>query len=426
MTSGTRSRPPAWRVLIAGGGLPSLALALALSRSVRPAATVTVCDPGLARSRTDSRAFALSTASVRMLDALGAWAELRPKAQPTARMTITDSRVDDPVRPAYLAFGTQEARETRGYKNERADGALGFMIEAAAVGPVLEAACRALGVAFRASAIEAFEAGRAGIVATLSDGEQVEASLLVAADGGRSRLREAAGIGWVGGAYRQAGIVGTLRHERDHHGRAVQHFLPSGPFALLPLVPEAGLHRSSIVWTERQASVPALLASPPDACLAEVRTRVGAGLGAVSLASPLQAHPLAVGLARRFVGRRLALLGDAAHEIHPLAGQGLNLGLADAASLAERVVDAVRLGVDPGGDEVLAGYERDRRFDAVLLAATTDGLNRLFSNDALPLRFLRDLGLGLVDRAPGLKRFFEGQAGGRTARAPRLMRGETL
>lgn len=413
MSSRARPRPAAWRILIAGGGLPSLAFALAVARAVPEAASVEVYDPGLARPRLDPRAFALSPGAVAMLDALDVWGSLRDRAQPISAMTITDSRAEDRVRPDYLGFG------------ELGDG-LGHVVEAAVLAGALAAACHEAGIAFAATAVESFEAGAAGISVTPSGASAAPASLLVAADGGRSRLRETAGIGWVGHAYRQSGIVATLRHERDHLGRAVQHFLPSGPFALLPLVPDAAGHRSSLVWMEDELRIPALLALPPAAALDEVRLRVGAGLGTVALATPVRAHPLAAGLARRLVGPRLALLGDAAHEIHPLAGQGLNLGLAGAASLAEHVVDAVRLGLDPGADEVLAGYERARRFDAVLLAGATDGLNRLFSNDSLPIRFARDLGLGLVDRMPGLKRFFEAQAAGRTDRAPRLMRGEAL
>jgi len=266
----------------------------------------------------------------------------------------------------------------------------------------------------------------------LTGGEVMPAALLVAADGARSRLREQAGIGWISWPYRQSGIVATIVHERDHEGRAVEHFLPSGPFAILPLKSEAQSdgsvkHRSSIVWTERSENVPALLESGADDLLAELERRFGLGLGRIAFETRPQAHPLAFGVARSFVAERLALLGDAAHLIHPIAGQGLNLGLHDAAALAEIVADAMRLGMDPGGPDVLAQYERARRADITAMGAMTDGLNRLFSNDFLPLRLIRDLGLGLVDRMPGLKRFFIREAAGlRDGSAPRLLRGEAL
>ncbi|MBK3423958.1 FAD-dependent monooxygenase, partial [Methylobacterium ajmalii] len=255
----------------------------------------------------------------------------------------------------------------------------------------------------------------------------LRADLVVAADGARSRLREAAGIGWVGWSYPQSGIVATVAHERDHEGRAIEHFLPSGPFAVLPLPPGGSLgHRSSIVWTERQADVPALLGGGPEEALMEVERRFGLALGRIALESPLKAYPLAFGIARRFGARRLLLLGDAAHVIHPIAGQGLNLGLRSAAALAESLADTMRLGLDPGGPEALEAYERSRRFDTLAMGAATDGLNRLFSTDALPVRLARDLGLGLVDRMPGLKRLFIREAAGLRGRQPRLMRGEAL
>ena len=411
-----RPRPPAWRILVAGGGVPGLSFALALARALGRAVAVTICDPGFGRDRRDGRAYAISAGAVAMLDGLGVWPKLASAAQPITGMTITDGRVEDPVRPAYLTFEGEPGRP------------LGHMVEAASLMPLLIEACRAAGIALSPTGVRSFGEGEAAMVVEFSDGSEMRPSLLVVADGARSRLREAAGIAWYGRRYGQSGIVATVAHARDHLGRAMQHFLPSGPFAILPLGgPGAALrHRSSIVWTERDANVPAILALPPEAALAEVEARFGPSLGAIALETPLAAHPLALGLARRYVAPRLALLGDAAHEIHPLAGQGLNLGLADAAALAERIADAVRLGVDPGAPDVLGGYERDRRFDAVALAGATDGLNRLFSNDRLTLRALRDLGLGLVDRVDAAKSLFAGQASGTTARAPRLTRGEAL
>jgi 2-octaprenyl-6-methoxyphenol hydroxylase len=348
-----------------------------------------------------------------MLDALDV--ALAEALQPIAAMTITDGKVEEPVRQTYLSFGETES------------GPLGFMMEDEALRPALESAARGAGVAFEATGIASFEAREDRIDVVLGSGERCPACLLVAADGARSRLREAAGIAWFGRAYPQAGLVAAVRHRHPHRGRAIQHFLPEGPFAILPLVdgPD-GAHRSSIVWTERQARVAEILALAPEAALDAVAARVGRNLDPVSLDTPLAAFPLGFGLARSFVAPRFALLGDSAHEIHPLAGQGLNLGLGDAAALAERIADAVRLGIDPGSPDVLAAYERDRRFDAVALAGATDSLNRLFSNDILPIRALRDLGLGFVDRSAPAKGFFARAASGQTARAPRLMRGEPL
>lgn len=408
------SRPPAWRILVAGGGPPGLILALALTRSLGPAVEVQVLDPAFQLKRSDPRAYSLTPGIVTLLDVLGIWSELAGAAQPVRAMTITDSRLGDAVRPAYLRF-------------ENDDRPLAHLIEADRLDGALRAACEAGAIGLLPRRVTGFTAGSGRTEVTTDDGAVLSAALLVACDGFRSRLRELAGIGWVGRRYPQAGIVAVVRHERPHDGVAIQHFLPSGPFAILPLTASADApHRSSIVWTEVERNVAALLRVGSAELNREVAARFGAELGEVELLSDPVPFPLAVGLARSYVAPRLALVGDAAHQVHPLAGQGLNLGLADAAALAERIADAVRLGLDPGGDPVLQAYGRDRRLDAVVLAGATDTLNRLFSNDRLPERVLRDIGLGLVDRAPALKRFFAGQAAGTSPRAPRLMRGEPL
>jgi 2-octaprenyl-6-methoxyphenol hydroxylase len=222
--------------------------------------------------------------------------------------------------------------------------------------------------------------------------------------------------------YGQSGIVATIAHERDHEGIAREHFLPSGPFAVLPLRGR----RSSIVWTERTADVPALLGLDEDDLLAEIERRFGLELGRIALETRPAAYPLRYSIARRFVAERLALVGDAAHSIHPIAGQGLNMGLRDAASLAEAVVETSSLGLDPGSPDMLAAYERSRRFDTVRMGVATDVLNRLFSNDVGLIRMLRDTGLSLVDRLPRLKGAFIREAAGIPARGPRLLRGEAL
>jgi 2-octaprenyl-6-methoxyphenol hydroxylase len=349
-----------------------------------------------------------------MYERLGIWSGVAAQAQPVRAMSITDSRVEDAVRPVYLRFD---------------DGGepLAHFIEADTLDHALKEACAAEGVELAPDRVTGFEAGPAAISAATDDGGARRAELLVACDGGRSVLRELAGIGWVGRAYRQSGIVATVAHELPHNGVAIQHFLPAGPFALLPL-PGTAEHpkRSSIVWTEGENAASRLMRLGRADVARELETRLGPELGAVQLLTDLFTFPLSVGLARSYVAPRFALVGDAAHRVHPLAGQGLNLGLGDVAALAERIADAVRLGLDPGGVPVLEAYQRDRRIDAVVLAGVTDGLNRLFSNDVLPARVLRDIGLGLVDRAPGLKGMFAGQAAGTARRGPRLMRGERL
>lgn len=405
-------------IVIAGGGIAGLSLALALKQALGAGFAIIVVDPALAgASRPDNRAYAVAAAAQTMLRALGVWDAIAADAQPMTQMIVSDSRSSDVVRPVFLTFdGEVEPGQP-----------FAHMVGSADLIAALTEACRTAGVVLRDDGVARFEPGAASVTVHLSGGEALSARLLIAADGARSRLREQAGIGWVGWDYKQSGIVATIGHERPHGGRAVEHFLPSGPFAILPLSDGGRLgHRSSMVWTEAADHVPALLSLDEDGMLAEIERRFGLELGEISLESPVSAHPLGYGMARCFIAERFALLGDAAHLIHPIAGQGLNLGLKDVAALAETIVDAARLGLDPGMLDVLEGYERARRFDTVAMGAVTDGLNRLFSNDATPLRLARDLGLGVVDRLPGLKRFFIREAAGMAGPGPRLMRGEGL
>ncbi len=406
-----------WTVAIAGGGIAGLSLALALKTALPDAIDVRLFDPALSRDpRGDRRAYAVAAAARRMFGALGVWEAVAGGAQPILDMVVTDSRLSDVVRPVFLTF-----------EGEAGSGEpFAHMIESGGLVAALLDACRAAGVGLAARGVRTYSADGATARVELEGGEALDAHLLVAADGGRSRLRGEAGIGWVGWSYPQSGIVATIGHERDHEGRAVEHFLPSGPFAILPLAPGPDGHRSSIVWTERNDAVPHLLALDPVDALAEIERRFGLGLGRLTLDTPLRAYPLAFGIARDWTAERLALVGDAAHVIHPIAGQGLNLGLKDVAALAEAAVDAARLGLDPGGADVLAAYSRARRFDTLAMGVVTDGLNRLFSNDATPVRLVRDLGLGLVDRMPALKRFFIREAAGLSPTMPRLLRGESL
>jgi 2-octaprenyl-6-methoxyphenol hydroxylase len=359
------------------------------------------------------RASAVSAGSKRLLDVLGIWEALAPHAEPVAAVDITDAALDDVFRPVLVTYdNTVAGAEPATYivENER--------LRAAIIGGI----ARRAGVVRIGGTVAAAELAGARGVVRLADERTLEAPLVVAADGRASPMREAAGIGVVGWRYPQIGIVTTVAHARPHHGKAVQHFLPSGPFAILPLTD----NRSSIVWTEERALGEAIVAGDASSFLAELTRRFGFRLGEISLAGPRQSFPLDMQIARSFVADRLALIGDAAHVVHPLAGQGLNIGMRDVAALAETLVDATRLGLDIGSAATLERYERWRRFDSAFSAAVMDGLNRLFSNDNAPLRSLRDLGLGLVDRAPALKRFLVSEAAGATGTLPRLLKGERV
>jgi 2-octaprenyl-6-methoxyphenol hydroxylase len=398
-------------VLIAGGGFAGLALALALRQALGPRFAVTLADPELARGE-DLRASAIAAAPRRMFEALGVWAAVAAEAQEIPDMVVTDSRVDDAVRPVFLTF-----------EGEIAPGEpFAHMIENARLVAELAAKAAAAGVTLVSQPVEDFTAGPMGVTVALGDGSTWAAKLLVAADGGRSRLRERAGIAVHGWSYGQSAIVTTVAHERDHHGRAEEHFLPGGPFAILPL----RHNRSSIVWTEHTTDAERFVALPDAAFRDELEKRFGLHLGDLSLAGPRRAYPLGLWVARRFIAERMALVGDAAHVIHPIAGQGLNMGLRDIAALAEAVVDAARLGLDPGDVTVLERYQRWRRFDTMTMSVSTDALNRLFSNRSDVLRLVRDIGLGVVDRLPPLKRMFMREAAGLTGEVPKLLRGEAL
>jgi 2-octaprenyl-6-methoxyphenol hydroxylase len=398
-------------VLIAGAGIPGLTLALALARALKPGFAVTVCDPSLALPpAADDRVSAITLSARQMLDALGIWARIAAQAEPVHEMAITDSKLENVVRPTFLMFDEEGGEEP-----------LAHIVEHRVLAAALREAAKAEGVELLAKPVDGFEIADESVAASVGE-QPLAAKLLVAADGARSKLRALAKISSVSADYKQLGIVATIGHEREHKGIATQHFLPAGTFATLPLTG----NRSSIVWAEEAAEARRLVALPPDEFKQELVRRFGRKLGEIEVLSKVRAFPLSLSIARSFTGERLALLGDAAHVIHPLAGQGLNLGLRDAAALAESISDAARLGLDPGGPEVLKRYQRWRRFDTVAMAGMTDGLNRLFSNDSDALRVLRDVGLGFVERAPRLKQFFTHEAAGTEGDTPKLMRGEVL
>jgi 2-octaprenyl-6-methoxyphenol hydroxylase len=400
-------------VVISGGGMVGLTLGLACAQGglktliLDSAPAALQLDP-----KFDGRVSALAYASVRMMTALGVWDELAPHAQPIREILVTDGKIAGATSPFSLHFDAQEVG---------ADS-LGHIAENRFIRTALYAAvARAKNLELVAPATAksiATDAGGATI--TLADGSQVAAALVIAADGRESRLRAEMGINVIGWSYPQTGIVATVEHEKPHNGVAYEHFLPSGPFAILPMTG----NRSSLVWTESKTRAPGLLALDEAGFNAELARRFGDHLGTTRAAGPRWSYPLSFHIARDFVKPRFALAGDCAHGIHPIAGQGLNLGLKDAAALAEVLLDAARLGRDIGALDTLKRYERWRRFDSFTLAASTDAMNRLFSNDIAPLRHLRDLGLGIVDSIGPARRFFMRHAGGDIGKLPRLMKGE--
>src|SRR5262245_18822219 len=399
-------------VLIGGAGFAGLALAIALKQALGPAYRVTVADPVLGRGVNDPRATAIVAAARRLFETIGVWQAVADEVQPILDMRITDSHLGDAVRPVFLTFdGDVEPSEP-----------FAHMVENRPLLVALIERSKRDGVALVAQAVIGQANTPSHIEAQLADGNTIAARLLVAADGARSGIRQRAGIATHCWDYGQSGIVTTVAHERDHGGRAEEHFLPAGPFAILPLKGR----RSSIVWTEESAEADRIIALPDEGFHAELEKRFGLHLGDIKVAGPRRAFPLGLSVARSFIAERIALVGDAAHVIHPIAGQGLNMGLRDVAALAEAVVDAARLGLDPGGAVALERYQRWRRFDTMAMGVATDSLNRLFSNHSDALRLARDIGLGIVDRLPALKHFFIREAAGLTGEVPKLLRGEAL
>lgn len=401
-------------LLVVGGGYVGLSVAVAVKQAA-PHLSVEVIEAAPEEAwKKDPRASAIIAAATKMLEVFGIWDRIEPEAQPITRMIVTDSKTADPVRPVFLTF----------------DGAVedgrpfAHMIPNVAMVGALRGLCETLGIRIH-HGVRATGFRNSGPSAELglSDGSLLSARLVVACDGVRSKLRDMAGIKTVTWDYGQSGIVTTVEHERPHEGCAEEHFLPSGPFAILPLKG----NRSSLVWTERTADADRLVASDDLVFEEELERRFGHKLGTIRATGDRRAFPLGLTLAREFVAPRLALAGDAAHGIHPISGQGLNLGFKDVAALAETIVDADRLGLDIGDLNVLERYQTWRRFDTFRMGVTTDVLNRMFSNDFTPLRVLRDVGLGIVDRLPGLKSYFIREAAGTgDGGRPKLLAGETI
>jgi 2-octaprenyl-6-methoxyphenol hydroxylase len=397
-------------MIIAGANYTGLAAALSLVEAAGDGVRITIFDRssgGLPTS--DPRCFALSAGARNLLARLGVWAEIAGAAQDVTQIALTDSPLGAAVRPILLR-----------YDNRLEDvGAAASIVP----GPVLLEALRA--AANRAPAITIEDRGDIAelaatpgrITVNTSQGVAYSASLLIGADGRGSKVRSLAGIKTTTFSHAQTGIVATIKHTDPHEGCAIQHFLPAGPFAILPLVGD----RSCITWSEDAANAERILALDDAAFLEEIDRRVAGRLGHLELDGPRGSFPLSSQLARSYVSDRIALVGDAAHAVHPIAGQGLNLAMRDVAALAEKVADGMRVGLDCGDATILEAYELWRRFDATMSAGVFGGLNKLFSSDIALLRSVREAGLGLVDRSPALKRRFVNEAAGLTGEVPRLM-----
>lgn len=409
-------------VVIVGGGMVGATLALALkSGGLEPVLIDQAPMDAQLAPTFDGRASAIAFSSFRQWRALGVGAALEPRAQRIEQILVTDGVMPGPgagpALPAFLRFDAAEIAERT--ENEP----LGYMLENRHIRAALGRGLQDAGVRVLAPAKVAdvnFGPGRASV--TLADDEALTAPLVIGADGRQSFIRRAAKIGLIGWPYKQSGVVATVTMERPHQGVAHEYFLPGGPFAILPLSGD----RASLVWTEKAARAEALMATSPEAFAAHLQRRFGEFVGKVDANGPRFIYALSLGLSERMVAHRCALIGDAAHAIHPIAGQGLNLGLKDIAALAEVLVDAARLGEDIGSELVLERYARWRRFDNMALAAGTDLFTRLFSNDHPPLRLLRGAGMAVVNRISPARRFFMQEAGGATGELPRLLLGERL
>ena len=400
-------------VAISGASFAGLALARGLSQVLGPDVRIALIDraagpPGLAN---DSRAFAIWAGAQAVLEGLGVWSAVAASAEPMTSIEISDSALGDAIRPTRLT-----------YPATTADGRpAAHMVPSAILHRALYDSVAGDPAVTWLAPVEAvaLRPGDFSADITLSDGRVVRSALAVAAEGRASKLREAAGIKTTGWGYDQTGIVATVQFELPHGGVAIQHFLPGGPFAILPL---RG-NKACITWSCEKREAGRVAALDDNAFLAELDKRIGGRFGAISLAGPRQSWPLDVKIARELVARRFALIGDAAHGVHPIAGQGVNLAFRDVAALVEVLSDAARLGFDLGHAPALERYTRWRRFDATMSAAAYDGLNRMFSVDSAILRAGRGAGLGIVDAIPALKAMIIEEAAGLSGELPKLVRG---
>lgn len=400
-------------VLIAGGALNGSALALALAKV---GLRVTVVDPVPAKKQTargfDGRGYALALTSQRLLSALDVWQQVAEKAQPILEIKVSDGRAGEGPSPFVLKFDHAEIEE----------GPMGYMVEdrflRRALGQCIAQAPNIQSIA--GDIVTSHTVGPADIKVELGSGKSLLSSVLVGCDGRKSPTAQRCGIDRIGWDYGQTALVCAVAHERPHSGVAHQFFMPPGPLAILPLPG----NKSSIVWTESTSEAARIQALDDAAYLDVLRPRFGNFLGEIGLDGERFSYPLNLTLASEYVAPRVALVGDAAHGVHPIAGQGLNAGLKDVAALAEVLAGARRRGEDIGQLDVLERYQRWRRFDVATLAVATDAINRLFSNDISILRLSRDLGLGMVNALPALRRTFIREAAGLTGDLPKLLNGQ--
>jgi len=402
-------------ILIVGGGLNGPALALALAQTGH---TVTLIDalPRDARAREDfdGRSYALALASQKLIDQIGVWDVVAGQAQPMLEIKVTDGRAGQGPSPFFMHFDHAEIEE----------GPMGYMIEDRYLRRALRDAMEAEPAITLVDeqTVIAQDADATGVTVTLACGDSLRGRLLVGADGRRSGTAERAGIKRTGWDYGQTALVCAIEHDRPHNGIAHQFFMPPGPLAILPLPG----NRSSIVWSERSDRAAAIQSLDEESYLSILRPRFGDFMGDIRLAGDRFTYPLNLTLANAFVAERLALVGDAAHGVHPIAGQGLNAGLRDVGALAEVLTEARRRGEDIASSLVLDRYQQWRRFDTASLAAATDAFNRLFSNDNPLLRLGRDIGMGVVGAIPGLRQSFIREAAGLTGDLPRLLQGRPI
>ena len=403
-------------IAISGASFAGLALARGLVQALGDGIGIAMIDRAgvSAASKDDGRAFAIWAGSKAVLEGLGVWQNIASAAELMTSIEISDSALGDGVRATRLTYdaktddGTPSAYIVPSsvlfralYQSVAHDTAITWLAPAEAVGLTL---------------------GDFAAAITLNDGRSIEAALCVAAEGRASKLRDAAGIKTTGWGYAQRGIVATVQFELPHDGVAIQHFLPGGPFAILPLKN----NRACITWSSSDAEAERVLALDDAAFLQELDHRIGGRFGAIEVVGQRQSWPLDVKMARELTAKRFALIGDAAHGVHPVAGQGVNLAFRDVAALVEVLTDAARIGLDFGNGPALERYARWRRFDSTMSAAAYDGLNRVFSIDNTVLRAARGAGLGIVDQLPFVKRMILQEAAGLSGDLPKLVRGERV
>lgn len=403
-------------VVVLGASFAGLAMAASLRHAFGSNLNIAIIDRAPARAhdpnKPDARAFAIAAGSKRLLATLGVWPAVEAESQPVNEIEITDSSLDAGIRPTLLTYDNHVNGEEPATHIVPARALETALAEKVMADSNLEE--------LRPETILSSNSHETHIELGLSSDRSLSASLLIGADGRNSEARTSADIRALNWSYDQTAIVTTIAHSRTHDGKAIQHFLPGGPFALLPL-PD---NRCCVTWSEQASEADRILKLDENGFLAELEQRVGGTLGTISVVGPRQSWPLSLTLARDYVKPRTALIGDAAHGVHPIAGQGLNLALRDIAALTDVIFDAARIGLDIGSLSTLKRYERWRRFDSVLSAAAYHGLNKAFSNDDTILRALRDAGLSTVDRIPALKAFFVNESAGLNGELPRLFADE--